>query len=177
MNPSTIWIFGYGSLIWRPEPGWLARQEGLITGWRRVFYQGSPDHRGTPDAPGRVVTLLEDPHATTWGAAYLIERDALDALDVREQGGYQRVDLTFYPRGAQPHEATVYIATPQNEHYLGPASPEAIAAHIARSHGPSGPNDEYALRLAHALRVMGADDPHIFAVEAALHALGNRLPP
>jgi cation transport protein ChaC len=170
MTDRPSWIFAYGSLIWRPEPGWLARAEGFVQGWRRAFYQGSPDHRGTPDAPGRVVTLLPAPGELTWGAAYLIEPHTFDALDLREQGGYARHELRFHPRGAAPHPATVYVATPDNPHYLGPAPIDAIAAHIRRSHGPSGPNDEYALRLAEALRAMDADDPHVFAVEAALLA-------
>ena len=53
-----MWIFGYGSLMWTPGFPWLERRIGGIRGWARRFHQGSPDHRGTPEAPGRSLSLL-----------------------------------------------------------------------------------------------------------------------
>ena len=61
--------------------------------------------------------------------------------------------------------ALLYLATPGNPNYLGPASLPAIAAQILASRGPSGANVEYLLRLAEALRALAADDPHVFALE------------
>lgn len=175
---SSMWIFGYGSLIWRPGFAFEARQPGIIKGWRRVFYQGSPDHRGVPDAPGRVVTLLPDPDHATFGVAFKLHAQEseriLDALDVREQGGYERHLVPVF--GADPErplieEALVYLANAQNPHYLGEASAEAIACQVMESHGPSGPNTEYVLRLAEALREEGASDDHVFEVDRALRQL------
>lgn len=168
------WIFAYGSLIWRPEPGTLTSLPGHVSGYTRRLYQGSPDHRGTPDAPGRVLTLLPEPDARCHGLACLLPDDLLDALDRREQGGYQRVCLPFHSDhpGAPSHVLT-YIATPDNPHYLGYATISDIAAHIARAHGPSGPNADYVLHLARALRALHIHDDHIFAVEAALLALSS----
>ena len=62
----------------------------------------------------------------------------------------------------------IYVADEANANYLGPAPLEEIARQIRASHGPSGPNVEYLTRLAKALREMGAEDEHVFALEAML---------
>jgi cation transport regulator ChaC len=171
-----FWIFGYGSLVWRPDFPFVDRKPARIDGWIRRFWQGSTDHRGVPGAPGRVVTLLPDRGATCWGMAYRI--GAADAagvmahLDYREKGGY-RLETTrlFFTAGADAGngaDGLVYIATPENPNYLGPADAVAIARQIRGARGPSGPNDEYVLRLAEALREIGAADEHVFELERLL---------
>ncbi|MBT5049916.1 MAG: gamma-glutamylcyclotransferase [Rhodospirillaceae bacterium] len=168
-----LWIFGYGSLVWRPDFPFRERRPAFIEGWVRRFWQGSTDHRGVPGAPGRVVTLLPQADSVCWGMAYNIGGETVDAtlahLDYREKGGYQveRTVLNFNADKAVP-DGLVYVATPENPNYLGPADPGDIARQVCGSHGPSGPNDEYVLKLADALRAMGVDDPHIFEIEALI---------
>ncbi|WP_438020783.1 gamma-glutamylcyclotransferase [Sorangium sp. So ce315] len=66
--------------------------------------------------------------------------------------------------------AIVYMATPDNPDYLGPAPLPVIAAQVLASHGPSGSNVEYVLRLADALAAMNADDDHVFELARLLRA-------
>ncbi len=167
------WIFGYGSLVWRPDFPYRVRVPAFIKGWKRRFWQGSTDHRGVPGAPGRVVTLLREAGAVCWGMAYDIGGDDLKAtlkhLDYREKGGYsiQTTDLYFTAgsNATSTANAVIYVGTPENPNYLGPADIGAIACQVKASRGPSGPNDEYVLRLAETLREMGVDDPHVFDIE------------
>lgn len=168
------WIFGYGSLIWNPNFRYSAMAIGYITGWERRFYQGSPDHRGTKDAPGRVVTVLPSRHkeSKVWGVAYCLDQNSaehvLESLDEREQAGYVRETLEFVvPRGTQ-WNVLCYRALPCNADYLGEATEEEIASHIAHSKGPSGTNIEYALKLNEALNLMNVDDSHVRKVAALL---------
>ncbi len=174
---ASIWIFGYGSLVWRPAFPYARRRRACVRGWARRFWQGSTDHRGTPDAPGRVVTLVPEPDATCWGVAYRVEAEQLgeilETLDMRERGGYERHDVTlhFSGDGASENErdsGVVYVATPENHNYLGPASLAEIAAQVRRSVGPSGPNLEYVVRLAAALRELATHDDHVFSLEKLL---------
>ena len=161
-----IWIFGYGSLVWRPAFAYAERQPARIKGFIRRFWQGSTDHRGVPGAPGRVVTLLPAPGEWCAGVAYRVAPEDVSAvlatLDHREKGGYRRQKLPLHLQdGRIITDGLLYRATPDNTNYLGPASVEAIAAQIASSRGPSGENLEYLLRLGEALQAMGVVDPHI----------------
>jgi cation transport regulator ChaC len=168
------WIFGYGSLLWRPAFPHLERQAGWIRGWSRRFWQGSTDHRGVPEAPGRVVTLVPDPAGVCWGLVYRVsgeQREAvLRGLDQREQGGFERREVDVHAADGQrgPRRALVYVAGPRNPNYLGPAPLDEIAAQVRRSRGPSGTNAEYVLRLAQVLRELGGRDPHVEALAARL---------
>jgi cation transport regulator ChaC len=169
-------VFGYGSLVWRPAFPFLERLPGYIYGWARRYWQGSTDHRGVPEAPGRVVTLIPAPQQRCWGIAYRVAPDAWErvtaALDHRERGGFDRkrvtVELSDYDHS--PVEALIYLATERNPNYLGPAADSEIAAQIRDAHGPSGANAEYALELAAALRSIGADDDHVFSIADLLAA-------
>lgn len=53
-----MWVIGYGSLIFKPPPLYSFRVTGYLEGYIRRFWQSSSDHRGTPENPGRVVTLV-----------------------------------------------------------------------------------------------------------------------
>ncbi|PAU82189.1 gamma-glutamylcyclotransferase [Halovibrio salipaludis] len=166
-----VWLFGYGSLIYKAGFDYIETRPATIQGWKRRFWQGSHDHRGTPDSPGRVATLIADARACCTGLAYRVTPDVFEQLDVREKNGYLRLIRSLRLDDGSDVEGLVYIATEDNAAWLGPASEAAIARHVAASEGPSGPNSEYVLELAEALRAMGVDDPHVYAIERHLRAV------
>jgi cation transport regulator ChaC len=193
VSAETLWIFGYGSLVWRPAFPHLRACPASISGFSRRFWQGSTDHRGLPGSPGRVATLVAAAESSSrcWGTAYEVPRSdpdgVLAGLDDRERGGYDRLSLRLSIEAPRPEagsathsrqvspaietEGVVYIAGPENGNYLGPAPVDAIASQVAACSGPSGPNREYVFELARSLRQMGAVDEHVFEVDAALRAL------
>lgn len=156
------WVFGYGSLIYKVDFPYRDRQMASIEGWARRFWQGSHDHRGTPDAPGRVVTLIPSPGKVCRGMAYRVDRDVFTHLDYREKNGYQRrrIEITLLESG-RTVDGTVYFAGTDNPAFLGPADDAIVAAQIAEARGPSGSNREYLLRLERALREIGETDDHV----------------
>jgi|SRR5699024_8557477 len=167
----TVWLFGYGSLLFKAGFDYLECRPARIHGWTRRFWQGSHDHRGTPQAPGRVLTLVQQDDAICEGMAYLIAPRVFDQLDVREKNGYLRLAKTLQFDDGSAADGLVYIATPDNAAWLGEAPLADIAAQVAASTGPSGPNRDYVIHLAEALRALGYADSHVFGIERHLHAL------
>jgi len=164
-----MWIFGYGSLIWRPSFAFVERRKAWVEGWARRLWQGSPDHRGTPESPGRVATLVESAGERCGGLAYridpLLASEVLAELDHREKAGFDRVTLALHDDdGSVFAEGIVYVAKTDNPHFLGDADADAIARHVDASRGPSGENIEYVRRLVEALADLGIHDPHLTAI-------------
>lgn len=166
----AVWLFAYGSLIFKADFPWQQRRPASIMHWQRRFWQGSHDHRGTPEKPGRVVTLVPQQDARCVGMAYLISPAVFAQLDFREKNGYYRFVTELQFDDASRAEGLVYIATEDNPAFLGPASEADIARHISNAVGPSGRNVDYLLELAAALRQLTADDAHVFAIEHALQS-------
>ena len=167
------WVFGYGSLIWRPDFVSVEAVPAELQGWKRRFWQGSTDHRGIPGAPGRVVTLVPEPAEVCFGVAYRLPDAETSGiyrrLDYRERGGYERHQVSVSTRdGRELQGVWLYVATEQNPNFLGPAKIADIATQVAGAHGPSGSNREYVLRLHEALRDLDAEDPHVAAIAAHL---------
>ena len=166
--PAQVWLFGYGSLIYKVDFPYIERRPASVRHWARRFWQGSHDHRGTPQQPGRVVSLVPQRDAVCVGMAYLVTPTVFAQLDMREKNGYQRLAMQLHFENGEQAEGLAYIATAENSAFLGPAPAAEIARHIAASSGPSGSNRDYLLQLAAALRELGADDPHVFDIERHL---------
>ncbi|CAM1507004.1 Fc.00g066450.m01.CDS01 [Cosmosporella sp. VM-42] len=172
-SSSEFWLYGYGL---------GTTSHGQRRGSLEVPVADIPseDHRGTPQSPGRVVTLIErsyweqltDHHDTApdrvWGVAYRIisskVAEVKEYLDIREINGYSIHYAPFLPAdGSSPIRALVYIGTPDNEQFVGPQDPQVLAEHIFRSQGPSGLNKDYLLELDVALSELAPEsgDVHV----------------
>ena len=166
------WVFGYGSLIWRPDFAFIDRSIAHLSGFTRRFWQGSHDHRGVPEQPGRVVTLVPEAEAVCTGVAYLVDQrtvtEVFEQLDHREKNGYERHTVTLELVDQRQVDGLVYVAPKDNFAYLGAAPMASIARQIALCEGPSGSNRDYLFELAHALREINATDAHVFALESAV---------
>jgi glutathione-specific gamma-glutamylcyclotransferase len=171
---AELWVFGYGSLLFRAEFPFVERRVARIRGFSRRLWQSSPDHRGTPEAPGRVVTLIEARASSVLGIAFRIAREqsyaVLAELDQRERAGYERVEVEveFSEAPFGRARALVYQARPENPGFVANAADESIAEIVRSARGPSGDNASYVQQLAQALRELGEDDPHVFAIERLL---------
>ena len=170
----ATWVFAYGSLIWKQDFPVLQSRRAMVTGWSRRLWQGSHDHRGTPEAPGRVLTLVPLAGATCEGLALLVDDDVFDHLDYREKNGYERVALPL-ETGTERLDAVTYLAAEGNFAWLGDAPLDAIVEQVARSHGPSGSNRDYVLELDAALSRLAISDTHIGMLAARLRAIGTGI--
>lgn len=172
-----VWLFGYGSLIFRPAIPFVERRPARVRGWTRRFWQWSTDHRGEPWRPGRVVTLAPTPDDLCWGMAYRLDEAAVETiladLDIRERGGYVRMEVELELDGQRPTQRTMgltYQAWPGNRNYAGPAPIAEIAAQIEKATGPSGTNADYVRDLQATLNALDVEDPHVAALAASLDA-------
>jgi glutathione-specific gamma-glutamylcyclotransferase len=157
-------------LLFRPGFPFVERRRAIAHGFARCFSQASPDHRGTPEQPGRVLTLVQVPGAQTVGAVYYVDapgENLLQQLDYRERAGYERmsVDITADQKNVR---AVTWIAPPGNAHDVGPLPLELLAEHVRKSSGPSGRNADYVFQLEAALRELEAEDAHVSALAVLL---------
>ena len=173
----TLWVFGYGSLMW--NPGFEVREKVIATlpGYHRSFCMRSIHHRGTDENPGLVLALDEDEHATCQGVAFAVadgsEEATMDYLREREliSSAYLEKFLEIRLADGRHVEAVTYVVDPEHVQYCGGLPLEEQAEIIARAHGGRGPNDEYLYNTVAHLSELGIHDADLEWLSARVRAL------
>ncbi|MDO5646570.1 gamma-glutamylcyclotransferase [Paracoccus sp. (in: a-proteobacteria)] len=173
----TLWVFGYGSLIWDPgfAPAETARAH--LTGFARSFCLRSVEHRGTRDCPGLVLGLDESPGATCSGLAMRIAESDYDEvlayLRARElvTDAYAEAVLPLTLEDGRNVNGLAYVMRRDHWQYAGGLPLHEQAQIIARAQGGRGPNADYLLNTAQHLTDIGLPDPVMDDLAAQVRAI------
>jgi cation transport protein ChaC len=158
------WVFGYASLIWRPEFEAAEHRPALVRGWHRALRMRSRINRGTPQQPGLVFALL--PGGACRGMVYRLRADSaeaeLDRLWAREQptGVY---DARLLP-ARTAHGVVPALAFTLSRRSVAclPRLPDEEMVHILRhARGRYGSTLDYLAQTARALRERGWHDREV----------------
>lgn len=170
-----FWVFGYGSLMWRPGFAHSEARRARLFGYRRALCIYSFVHRGTPAHPGLVLGL--DRGGSCVGMAFRVageQREAVIAyLREREQvtGVYLERTLPLRLEGGERVEAVAYVADRSHKQYAGALDAVEAAAVVAGAVGQAGPNEAYVLSTMKHLQSMGIRDRWLEDVSGRITAV------
>jgi glutathione-specific gamma-glutamylcyclotransferase len=174
----TMWVFGYGSLVWNPGFEVARRQIATLPDYARSFCMRSIHHRGTQQNPGLVLALDESHGAECRGVALAVaagrERETLDYLRAREliSSAYLERMLDIRLDDGQTVEAVTYVIDAHHVQYCGTLPLAEQARIIARAVGDRGPNSEYLYNTAAHLTELGIADTDLEWLAARVRSLG-----
>ena len=168
-----FWVFGYGSLMWRPGFEFEERRIAHLAGLHRALCVYSHVHRGTPEKPGLVMGL--DRGGGCRGVAYRIAAarwpQTLSYLREREQVTMVYKETVRRIRildDGRPVSALTFVVDRGHRQYAGKLSREDLLRHVQQGDGKSGRNPDYVLNTLDHLRELGMREP-------TLEWLGSRL--
>ncbi|MBV8851371.1 MAG: gamma-glutamylcyclotransferase [Methylobacteriaceae bacterium] len=167
-----LWVFGYGSLMWRPGFDYAERQLAWLRGYHRALCIYSHVHRGTPERPGLVLGL--DRGGSCRGTAFRVEAQKAEAtiayLRAREQ-----VTTVYVERRARIRlddgrdvEALTYVVDRKHVQYAGKLPLDTIIEHVRNGVGQSGENPAYVLNTHRHLADLSLRDPVLAQLVRAL---------
>jgi len=171
---AELWVFGYGSLMWRPGFPFQTQVPGVLSGAHRALCVYSVLHRGTHEQPGLVLGL--DRGGTCHGVAFRVsagaEEETIAYLREREQVTTVYVEAYRDVRLADGSDRNVnaltYLADPDHPQYAGRLSPEEQLRIVRDSHGQAGANVEYVLNTVRHLEELGVHDDGLADLAARL---------
>lgn len=162
----SLWIFGYGSLIWEPGFAYQSRQIARLEGYQRSFCMRSIHHRGTVESPGLVLALDAGPGSCE-GVAFevpaRIAEESLEYLRAREliSAAYLERSAEVDLHNGRRVAAVTYVIDQEHAQYCAGLSLEEQAQIIARAVGGRGPNSAYLFNTAAHLAELGLRDPDL----------------
>lgn len=172
----TMWVFGYGSLLWNPGFEVDDQQIGLMHDYARSFCMRSIHHRGTVENPGLVLALDEAKGASCEGVALRVksgtEAATLEYLREREliSSAYLERMLPVHLTSGEVVEAVTYVIDPAHVQYCH-LELEEQAQVIARAVGDRGPNTDYLHNTAQHLVQLGIEDADLNWLSRRVEAL------
>lgn len=159
--PEELWVFAYGSLLWNPEMQVVETRHGMVDGYRRGFNLLSTVHRGTPEAPGLVLSLRDG--GTCEGLVMRIDQ-ASKQQDFTNLWLREMVTLFYRPvwfevtTSEGPVTAIAFVADPEHDQFVD-FDCATSAQMIAKAHGGRGPNIDYFHNTHNHLLELGIKDP------------------
>ena len=170
-DAGDLWVFGYGSLMWRPGFEFVERVPARLIGLHRALCVYSFVHRGTPERPGLVLGL--DRGGMCRGIAFRVAAAARDDTVAYLRGREQvtsvyletvrRVELEEKAR--RQVRALCFIVDRSHVQYAGRLTIEQSVHHVRQGHGSSGANRDYVIETVQALEALGyrETDLHLIA--------------
>jgi len=161
-DAGDLWVFGYGSLMWRPGFEYLERRVAFVHGWRRSLCIYSHVYRGTPERPGLVLGL--DRGGACRGVAFRVaasqRAQTKEYLRQRELVTAVYIERLLRARldDGSAVEALAYVADRRHPQYAGALERAQLLDLVAQGSGQSGPNAEYVLNTEAHLREIGIVD-------------------
>ncbi|WP_170400604.1 gamma-glutamylcyclotransferase [Ruegeria arenilitoris] len=163
----TMWVFGYGSLLWNPGFPVARSERATLHGYARSFCMSSIHHRGTEDHPGLVLALDEQDDAHCKGLALAVEAGHEDRTlhELRERelisSAYVEKMLDVHLDSSEVVTAVTYVIDADHVQYCGGMPLEEQAQIIAHAVGGRGPNTEYLYNTAEHLAEIDLRDPDL----------------
>lgn len=158
---TDLWVFGYASLIWRPEFEFAERRPARVHGWHRALRMWSQVNRGTPECPGLVFGMLSG--GSCQGMVFRIAQSeahaALQRLWVREMP-----TPVYDPRWLPCHtpqgkvQALAFTLSRRSPSHTGNLSAHEYQRIFSQAHGRYGSTRDYAHDTYDGLRAVGIHD-------------------
>ena len=167
-----FWVFGYGSLMWRPGFAHTETRPARLAGVHRSLCVYSWVHRGTRERPGLVLGL--DHGGTCCGLAFRVEtqdRDAVIAyLREREQvtNVYREVVRPVLLDDDRRVPALAYVVDRRHDQYAGRLDRETQRRLVLSARGRSGANVDYVINTAKRLGELAIADAALLQLAESL---------